>query len=165
MIGSLYQWLRWQSDQGTTSCLKFECKTLPGVYIVWCRNCPHENQATLVLKRNLNAWRQTSDAAGWILNTFRFVWNCSSESYDLLIMNTTDSDEGLYYALHKILESGCRRFLHLPTIFSPDSNRNSALVHCCPMKISVFHQKIVILLFHFNINMHLFMVIYGFGGC
>lgn len=82
---------------GDNITFKCECKTSPGVYIVWCRNCPHENQATLVLKRNLNAWRQTSNAAGWILNTFCFVWNCSSESYDLLIMNTTDNDEGLYY--------------------------------------------------------------------
>ncbi|XP_022614401.1 uncharacterized protein LOC111231545 isoform X1 [Seriola dumerili] len=62
-----------------------DCKISTGVYIVWYRNCSHENQPTLVLK-----------AMGYSVR-FEFLKNHSSESYDLLIRNITDSDEGLYY--------------------------------------------------------------------
>ncbi|XP_022614286.1 uncharacterized protein LOC111231465 isoform X2 [Seriola dumerili] len=62
-----------------------DCKISTGVYIVWYRNCSHENQPTLVLK-----------TMGYSV-PFEFLKNHSSESYDLLIRNITDSDEGLYY--------------------------------------------------------------------
>ncbi|XP_044045970.1 uncharacterized protein LOC122873385 isoform X2 [Siniperca chuatsi] len=79
---------------GDNITLYCDCKTSSGVYIVWYRNCSHENQPSLVL----NA-AQSRGATGF-LNLpprFHFVWNNSSKSYDLLIRNTTDSDEGLYF--------------------------------------------------------------------
>ncbi|XP_047432053.1 uncharacterized protein LOC125000567 isoform X2 [Mugil cephalus] len=60
-----------------------------GVYIVWFRNCSHENQPTLVLR--------VKDYYEWTDTHFEFVKNVSTDSYDLLITNVTDSDEGLYY--------------------------------------------------------------------
>ncbi|XP_033976222.1 uncharacterized protein LOC117474508 [Trematomus bernacchii] len=73
-----------------------DCKLSTGVYIVWYRNCSHENQPSLVLK---NEWTQTTNIERVLnpLPRFYFVRNYSSESYDLLIINTTETDEGLYY--------------------------------------------------------------------
>ena len=97
---------------GDNITLYCDCKTSPGVYIVWYRNCSHENQPSLVLKVNIDAWRQSIDEAGFLNASphFHFVRNYSSDSYDLLIVNTTDSDEGLYYCgteQMKLEEKGC----------------------------------------------------------
>ncbi|KAK9540134.1 hypothetical protein VZT92_002603 [Zoarces viviparus] len=73
---------------GDNITLYCDCKLSSGVHIVWYRNCSHENQPSLVLS--------TKDYQK-IPPRFHFVRNFSSESYDLLIMNITDSDEGLYY--------------------------------------------------------------------
>ncbi|XP_042249089.1 uncharacterized protein LOC121884367 isoform X2 [Thunnus maccoyii] len=84
---------------GDNITLYCDCKTSSGVYIVWYRNCSHENQPSLVLKTKFEKMYVPRDSTD-ILNPFpRFhlVKNQSSESYDLLIMNITDSDEGLYY--------------------------------------------------------------------
>ncbi|XP_033976694.1 uncharacterized protein LOC117474798, partial [Trematomus bernacchii] len=62
-----------------------DCKLSSGVYIVWYRNCSHENQPSLVLYAYRKYLR------------FHFVRNSSSESYDLLIVNITETDAGLYY--------------------------------------------------------------------
>ncbi|XP_065813873.1 uncharacterized protein [Labrus bergylta] len=75
---------------GDNITLYCDCKRSTGVYIVWYRNCSQEDEPSLVLKvRN-------------ILNqnlppNFHFLKNQSSDSYDLLILNITESDEGLYY--------------------------------------------------------------------
>ncbi|CAK6968689.1 Hypothetical predicted protein [Scomber scombrus] len=63
-------------------------KTSTGVYIVWYRNCSHENQPSLVLRTrvSLNPFPR-----------FHLVKNTSSESYDLMIRNISDLDAGLYY--------------------------------------------------------------------
>ncbi|XP_044202526.1 uncharacterized protein LOC122979269 isoform X1 [Thunnus albacares] len=84
---------------GDNITLYCDCKTSAGVYIVWYRNCSHENQPSLVLKLNREAWKQNTDTAGFLnpLPHFHFVKNQSFESYDLQIMNVTGSDEGLYY--------------------------------------------------------------------
>ncbi|XP_067442004.1 uncharacterized protein [Thunnus thynnus] len=84
---------------GDNITLYCDCKTSAGVYIVWYRNCSHENQPSLVLKLNRHAWKQNTDTAGFVnpLPRFHFVKNQSFESYDLQIMNVTGSDEGLYY--------------------------------------------------------------------
>ncbi|XP_051263323.1 uncharacterized protein LOC127367473 isoform X2 [Dicentrarchus labrax] len=77
-----------------------DCKISTGVYIVWYRNCTHENQPTLVLKQNIGLLRDPASTTMPGLSLFpryQFVRNSSSESYDLLIKNITDSDEGLYY--------------------------------------------------------------------
>ncbi|KAG8014827.1 hypothetical protein GBF38_003484, partial [Nibea albiflora] len=79
---------------GDNVTLYCDCKTSTGVYIVWFRNCSHENQPSLVLR-----YKQMFQG-GYTLNLiprFHFVANDSSDSYDLMIMNVTDSDEGLYY--------------------------------------------------------------------
>ncbi|XP_065813471.1 uncharacterized protein [Labrus bergylta] len=75
---------------GDNVTLYCDCKTSTGVYIVWYRNCSHENQPSLVLKVK-NILTQN------LPPNFHFLKNQSSESYDLLILNITESDEGLYY--------------------------------------------------------------------
>ncbi|XP_054461141.1 uncharacterized protein LOC129096391 [Anoplopoma fimbria] len=83
---------------GDNITLYCDCKLSSGVYIVWYRNCSHENQPSLVLKVTLES-RTIVDAARLMnpLPRFHYVRNYSSNSYDLLIINTTDSDEGFYY--------------------------------------------------------------------
>ncbi|KAG8014828.1 Immunoglobulin superfamily member 3, partial [Nibea albiflora] len=79
---------------GDNITLYCDCKTSSGVYIVWYRNCSHENQPSLIL-----SYKQMFQG-GYTLNLiprFHFVANDSTDSYDLMIMNVTDSDEGLYY--------------------------------------------------------------------
>lgn len=104
---------------GDNIILYCDCKTSYGVNIVWYRNCSHKNQPSLVLKQNLNAWIHSSDALVALnpIPRFYFVKNNFSESYDLLIMNTTDSDEGLYYCgteQTKVEDNGyiTRRFVY-----------------------------------------------------
>ncbi|XP_018551116.1 uncharacterized protein LOC108896454 isoform X3 [Lates calcarifer] len=79
---------------GDNITLYCDCKISTGVYIVWYRNCSHEKQPTLVLSVNYNAQTGTTKT---VFPHFTFLRNFSSLSYDLLIMNITDSDEGLYY--------------------------------------------------------------------
>ncbi|CAI5680221.1 unnamed protein product [Oreochromis niloticus] len=90
--------LRVRSGENVT--LNCDCKTSTNKeYIVWYRNCTHENQPPLVLKQKEDPWKQISDQKSLLnsLARFHFVENNSSGSYDLLIMNISDSDEGLYY--------------------------------------------------------------------
>lgn len=88
---------------GDNITLYCDCKLSTGVYIVWYRNCSHENQPPLVLKvghrSSTSGYNPDSDTKDLlkILPRFQFVRNSSSNSYDLLIMNITDSDEGIYY--------------------------------------------------------------------
>ncbi|XP_034443052.1 uncharacterized protein LOC117762654 isoform X2 [Hippoglossus hippoglossus] len=83
ITGSLSEVTVRRGDNVTLYC---DCKLSTGVYIVWYRNCSHENQPTLVLKAKPN-----------YLVDFQFLKNFTSNSFDLLIVNVTDSDEGLYY--------------------------------------------------------------------
>ncbi|XP_050926622.1 uncharacterized protein LOC108896450 isoform X1 [Lates calcarifer] len=71
-----------------------DCKTSSEAYkIVWFRNCSHENQPTLVLKLQRNTMIDSN-----ILNQFPRIHLVKNQSsYDLLITNISDSDEGLYY--------------------------------------------------------------------
>ena len=78
---------------GDNITLYCDCKPSAGVFIVWFRNCSHENQPSLVLNvLDLNDWNNFLIPA-----RYKFVKNYSSDSYDLLIMNVSGSDEGLYY--------------------------------------------------------------------
>ncbi|XP_040891220.1 uncharacterized protein LOC121180130 [Toxotes jaculatrix] len=77
---------------GDNITLYCDCKSSTGVYIVWYRNCSHENQPTLVLQ-TISFLKETDPLS----SKFQLLRNSSTESYDLLIMNITDSDEGLYY--------------------------------------------------------------------
>lgn len=87
--------------RGDNITLHCDCKASTGVYIKWYRNCSHVNQPPLVLKtRYPHEELMDKDYGTDFLNPFpRFhlVKNESSESYDLLIVNITVSDEGLYY--------------------------------------------------------------------
>uniref|UniRef100_A0A3Q1GSR4 Ig-like domain-containing protein n=1 Tax=Acanthochromis polyacanthus TaxID=80966 RepID=A0A3Q1GSR4_9TELE len=84
--GSMLEVTARPGDNITLYC---DCKESNGVYIVWIRNCSHENQPSLVLRGN-DVYRLES-------LHFEFVKNDSSDSYDLLIKNITNADEGLYY--------------------------------------------------------------------
>uniref|UniRef100_A0A3Q3EKX4 Ig-like domain-containing protein n=1 Tax=Labrus bergylta TaxID=56723 RepID=A0A3Q3EKX4_9LABR len=77
---------------GDNITLYCDCKRSTGVYIMWYRNCSHENQPSLVLKRNTGSWTES------LPPNFHLLKNQSSDSYDLLILNITESDEGLYYS-------------------------------------------------------------------
>ncbi|XP_053275085.1 uncharacterized protein LOC128437089 isoform X3 [Pleuronectes platessa] len=83
ITGSLSEVTVRRGDNVTVYC---DCKLSTGVYIVWYRNCSHENQPTLALKAKPN-----------YLVDFQFLKNFTSNSFDLLIINVTESDEGLYY--------------------------------------------------------------------
>ncbi|XP_047434915.1 uncharacterized protein LOC125004397 [Mugil cephalus] len=74
---------------GDNVTLYCDCRPSSGVYIVWFRNCSHENQPTFVLS--------VKDHYRWTDAHFKFVKNVSTDSYDLLIRNITSADEGLYY--------------------------------------------------------------------
>uniref|UniRef100_A0A3Q0S579 Ig-like domain-containing protein n=1 Tax=Amphilophus citrinellus TaxID=61819 RepID=A0A3Q0S579_AMPCI len=84
---------------GENITLYCDCKISTEEYIVWYRNCTHENQPRLVLQLKEDPWKQISDRATSVnsLPRFHFVKSQFSGSYDLLIMNISDSDEGLYY--------------------------------------------------------------------
>ncbi|XP_034059186.1 uncharacterized protein LOC117537904 [Gymnodraco acuticeps] len=82
---------------GENITLYCDCKLSIGIYIVWYRNCSHENQPSLVLDINVWTKSSTDDHIMNPLPRFHFVRNFSSESYDLLIINITETDEGLYY--------------------------------------------------------------------
>ncbi|XP_047199854.1 uncharacterized protein LOC118117935 isoform X4 [Hippoglossus stenolepis] len=88
-------------SHGGNATLYCDCKSSSGVYIVWYRNCSHVNQPTLVMKTRYQAellplnhkYKDNLHP----FPRFHLVKNESSESYDLLITNISDSDEGLYY--------------------------------------------------------------------
>ncbi|KAI4833239.1 hypothetical protein KUCAC02_016152 [Chaenocephalus aceratus] len=82
---------------GENITLYCDCKLSIGVYIVWYRNCSHENQPSLVLDKNVWTKSSTDDHIMNPLPRFHFVRNFSSDTYDLLIINITETDEGLYY--------------------------------------------------------------------
>ncbi|XP_019215987.1 uncharacterized protein LOC109202629 [Oreochromis niloticus] len=84
---------------GENITLYCDCKILTDEIIMWYRNCTHENQPPLVLEKEKDPFKPTSGRATLVnfLPRFHFVENQSASSYDLLIMNISDSDEGLYY--------------------------------------------------------------------
>ncbi|KAL3996402.1 Rho guanine nucleotide exchange factor 25 [Sarotherodon galilaeus] len=87
---------------GDNITLYCNCKTSSKEFLVWYRNCTHENQPSLVLKLEEDSWKPTTDQATLVnsLSRFHFVKNQSSGSYDLLIINISYSDEGLYYLIN-----------------------------------------------------------------
>ncbi|KAL3996401.1 E3 ubiquitin-protein ligase [Sarotherodon galilaeus] len=86
---------------GENITLYCDCKTSTGEFIVWYRNCSHKKQPSLVLttKFEQRQYKPGIDLQS-LLNpfpNFHLVKNHSSQSYDLLITNITDLDEGFYY--------------------------------------------------------------------
>ncbi|XP_037830542.1 uncharacterized protein LOC112450827 isoform X2 [Kryptolebias marmoratus] len=81
---------------GDNITLYCDCKTPTGVYISWFKNCSHEYQPTLVINI-IEHTREEPSLTSKKIARFEFVKNDSSDSYDLLITNFTESDEGIYY--------------------------------------------------------------------
>ncbi|XP_062244613.1 uncharacterized protein LOC133954275 [Platichthys flesus] len=86
---------------GDNATLYCDCKHSTGEYIVWYRNCSHVNQPTLVMttryqfeKLELNHKYEDNLHP---FPRFHLVRNNFSQSFDLLITNISESDEGLYY--------------------------------------------------------------------
>lgn len=78
---------------GNNIILYCDCKVSTGVFIVWYKNCSHKNHPTpLKLKRTTTNYTDPLK-----FPNFHYLRNYSSDSYDLLILNINDSDEGLYY--------------------------------------------------------------------
>ena len=83
---------------GDNVTLYCDCKLATKVNLVWYRNCSHENQPTLSLN-----WEDRDQGIFYYgkngTNFFHLnmMWNDSSNSFDLLIKNITDSHLGLYY--------------------------------------------------------------------
>ncbi|XP_030004127.1 uncharacterized protein LOC115429004 [Sphaeramia orbicularis] len=102
IISSSHQWisgsvLEVTVRRGDNITLYCDCKYSAGVYIVWFRNCSHENQPTLDLRYYKKEQKVEGNYSLNPLPRFHLLMNQSSSSYDLLILNITDSDEALYY--------------------------------------------------------------------
>ncbi|XP_019111888.2 uncharacterized protein LOC109137880 [Larimichthys crocea] len=96
---------------GDNVTLYCDCKKSSGVYIVWYRNCSHENQPSLVL-----SYEFTSKLMSDHINPIpRFYFVRNDSSYDLMIMNVTDLDEGLYYCGKSIGRRGEYRYGNITT--------------------------------------------------
>ncbi|XP_047435223.1 uncharacterized protein LOC125004574 isoform X1 [Mugil cephalus] len=117
---------------GDNITLYCDCRQSFGAYTMWFRNCSHENQPTLLLSQ-FNAYRNFIKLPG-----FEFVKNSSTDSYDLLIVNVTDSDEGLYYCgtQKEIVEDGkyittrhVYRYSNITTRLIVDSSEPQGDVH------------------------------------
>ncbi|XP_031602957.1 uncharacterized protein LOC116326011 [Oreochromis aureus] len=78
------------AQPGDNITLYCDCKMTIGVHIIWYRKCSHEN--TVVLRYKSVSWFPLEP-----LSHLHFVKNESSNSRDLVILNITESDEGLYY--------------------------------------------------------------------
>ncbi|XP_029006027.1 uncharacterized protein LOC114855224 [Betta splendens] len=95
MFGSVVEVTVKPGDNFTLYC---DCKVATGVYIVWFRNSYNENKPTLIMK-TFQRKNYNPDGTNYLMSilNFHFVRNSSSNSYDLLIKDFTDSNEGLYY--------------------------------------------------------------------
>ncbi|CAK6953559.1 hypothetical protein KUCAC02_016153 [Scomber scombrus] len=82
---------------GQNVTLYCDCKPSTGIFIVWYRNCSHENLVPRTKYDKGDAINKDHTAIMNPFPHFHLVKNQSTESYDLLIKNITDSDEGLYY--------------------------------------------------------------------
>uniref|UniRef100_A0A3Q3RIX1 Ig-like domain-containing protein n=1 Tax=Mastacembelus armatus TaxID=205130 RepID=A0A3Q3RIX1_9TELE len=81
---------------GDNITLYCDCKQSLGVYVVWFRNCSHGNQPTLVMQTHTKSETRDTNYDLMPFPRYKFL-NNSSHTYDLLILNVTDSDEGFYY--------------------------------------------------------------------
>ncbi|XP_030209373.1 uncharacterized protein LOC115541676 [Gadus morhua] len=83
---------------GDNVTLYCDCKLATKVNLVWYRNCSHENQPTLSLNwedRDQGIFYYGKNGTNYF--HLNMMWNDSSNSFDLLIKNITDSHLGLYY--------------------------------------------------------------------
>ena len=80
-------------NPGENVTLSCDYKPSTGEYIVWYRNCSHENQPTRILRWDDFGKNKDSYSS----KDLNVMWNNSSKSYNLLIRNISDSHLGLYY--------------------------------------------------------------------
>ncbi|XP_043083647.1 uncharacterized protein LOC122330473 isoform X3 [Puntigrus tetrazona] len=120
-----------------------------GSFIVWIRNCSHENQPTFII-----------DSRQWDLEAFQrfsFIHNPYNNSLDLHITNVTVSDLGLYYcaevenkALHllTVCSAGCCCSVCVRCVFSsPHSCPPSvftATVQLRPQVLQIYSQQMLL---------------------
>ncbi|CAN9510446.1 unnamed protein product [Ophioblennius macclurei] len=91
---------------GDNITLHCDCQLDTGVFILWYRNCSHRNQPSLIMRtQSRDRFKLTetnSEEREWqfklkYFGHFELVSNSSSNTYDLMITNISDSEEGLYY--------------------------------------------------------------------
>ena len=70
-----------------------DCKRSPGENIVWYRNCSHEDQPTFTLSSKESHLGNRNEENGIYVPHL----NMTTNSYNLLIKNISDSHLGLYY--------------------------------------------------------------------
>ncbi|XP_046698884.1 uncharacterized protein LOC124381359 isoform X2 [Silurus meridionalis] len=80
--------------RGDDVTLYSDCVRKSGFNPVWFRNCSHQNQPRFMISN--------TDLMNEAFTHYSFVFNESTNTFDLLIKNVTESDEGLYYcAIHE----------------------------------------------------------------
>lgn len=128
--GSVVERVVRSGDNITLYC---NCKTSSKEFLVWYRNCTHDNQPSLVLKLEEDSWKSTTDQATLVnsLSRFHFVKNQSSGSYDLLIINISYSDEGLYYCGIGMLKVEQTSVISLKYIYRYGSITTRILISKC----------------------------------
>ncbi|CAN9510445.1 unnamed protein product [Ophioblennius macclurei] len=88
---------------GDNITLHCDCQLALGVFIRWYRNCSHRNQPSLIMgTQSKDRYELNSEEREWqfklsYFGHFELVRNSSSNTYDLMITNISDSEEGLYY--------------------------------------------------------------------
>ena len=83
---------------GENVTLYCDCNSSTGVYIIWFRNCSHENQPTFVLETvEANPKTEIHYSYERKYLHYNFKWNISTSSYDLLINSISETHLGLYY--------------------------------------------------------------------
>lgn len=116
---------------GDNIVLYCDCKFSTGVYITWYRNCSHETHHTQ-LKLMRSKTNKTDP-----LRFFHYLRNDSSDSYDLLILNITDSDAGLYYCGTEETRVEDKEYIKWKTIYSYGRSVTRILLSKYPGLISL----------------------------
>ena len=101
---------------GENVTLYCDCNSSTGVYIIWFRNCSHENQPTFVLETvEANPKTEIHYSYERKYLHYNFKWNISTSSYDLLINSISETHLGLYYCGTReklTLDAGLTKFVY-----------------------------------------------------
>ena len=101
---------------GENVTLYCDCNSSTGVYIIWFRNCSHENQPTFVLETvEANPKKEIHHSYERKYLHYHFKWNISTSSYDLLINSISETHLGLYYCGTReklTLDAGLTKFVY-----------------------------------------------------
>ncbi|XP_030209381.1 uncharacterized protein LOC115541679 isoform X2 [Gadus morhua] len=101
---------------GENVTLYCDCNSSTGVYIIWFRNCSHENQPTFVLETvEANPKTEIHYSYERKYLHYNFKWNISTSSHDLLINSISETHLGLYYCGTReklTLDTGLIKFVY-----------------------------------------------------